>query len=107
MPGQLNHKAALITGAGSGIGRATALAFAREGARLFLTDISPAGGEETVALVKAAGGEARFMRTDVTKAADVEAMVNGALAAYGRLDIAHNNAGVGGTMFVPDRKSVV
>ncbi|MEK7214189.1 MAG: SDR family NAD(P)-dependent oxidoreductase, partial [Chloroflexota bacterium] len=58
MPGHLNNKIALITGAGSGIGRATALAFAREGARLFLSDISPAGGEETVVMVRAAGGEA-------------------------------------------------
>ena len=101
MPGQLNNKIVLITGAGSGIGRATALAFAREGARLFLTDISPAGGEETVAMVRAAGGEARFLKVDVTKAQEVESMVHGAVAAYGRLDVAFNNAGISGTMFVP------
>ncbi|MSQ28730.1 MAG: glucose 1-dehydrogenase [Dehalococcoidia bacterium] len=101
MPGQLNNKIALITGAGSGIGRATALAFAREGARLFLTDISPAGGEETVAMVRAAGGEARFMKVDVTQAPEVAAMVQGAVVAYGRLDVAFNNAGISGTMFVP------
>lgn len=97
----LAGKVSLITGAGSGIGRATALAFARAGARLFLTDIDPEGGEETAGLVQAAGAESRFQRVDVTKNPEVAGMVDAAVAAYGRLDVAFNNAGIGGTMFVP------
>ena len=95
----LKNKIALVTGAGSGIGRASALAFAREGARVAVVDIAAAGGEETVALIKKAGGDAMFIQTDVSRAAQVEAMVNQVVATYGRLDYAHNNAGGTGNRF--------
>jgi len=89
-------KVALVTGAASGIGRASALAFAREGAKVVVADVDVEGGEETVRLVRSAGGDALFVRADVSKADDAEAMVAGAVARYGRLDCAHNNAGIAG-----------
>jgi len=89
-------KVALVTGGGSGIGRATALTFAREGAKVVVADVVVAGGEETVRLIKAAGGEASFVEADMAKAAEVEALVQKAVATYGRLDCAHNNAGIEG-----------
>src|SRR5262245_22734182 len=93
---QLSEKVALVTGAGSGIGRATALVFAREGAKVVVADIVIAGGQETVRLIQNAGGEAIFVRVDVAKTADVEALVQQTVATYGRLDCAHNNAGIEG-----------
>jgi len=96
MPGTLEGKVALVTGGSSGIGRATCLAFAREGARVVVADVNVEGGEQTVSMVKEAGGEAIYVQADVSRAADVEAMVNRAVQAYGRLDCAHNNAGVSG-----------
>jgi NAD(P)-dependent dehydrogenase (short-subunit alcohol dehydrogenase family) len=94
MAGQFEGKVALVTGAGSGIGRATALAFAREGARVVVADVSAVGGEETTRQIKDAGGEALFVPADVARASDVEALVNTVVASYGRLDYAHNNAGI-------------
>ncbi|HEY5625442.1 MAG TPA: SDR family NAD(P)-dependent oxidoreductase [Dehalococcoidia bacterium] len=88
-------KVALITGAGSGIGRATALLLAENGASVVVADIDEAGGAETVKVVKEAGGEAAFVRADVTSRGDVEAMVAFIRETYGGLDIAYNNAGVG------------
>ena len=88
-------KVALVTGGGSGIGRATSLAFANEGAKVVIDDINVEGGEETLAMVKSAGGEAVFVKANVSKAAEVEAMVQKAIDTYGRLDCAYNNAGVG------------
>lgn len=94
--GQLENKVALVTGSASGIGRASALAFAGEGARVVVTDILITNGEETVRMIQAAGGEATFIKTDVSQASTVEALVNRAVATYGRLDCAHNNAGIEG-----------
>jgi NAD(P)-dependent dehydrogenase (short-subunit alcohol dehydrogenase family) len=94
MTGRFQDRVAIVTGGGSGIGRAAALAFAAEGARVVIADVSAGGGEETAALVRNNGGEAAFVRTDVALPADVAAMVGQATARYGRLDIAFNNAGV-------------
>ena len=94
--GKLAGKVALITGAGSGIGRATALLFAKEGARIVVDDIVPQGGNETVRMIKEAAGQAVFVEADVSKSPDVQKMVRLALATYGQLDILFNNAGVMG-----------
>ena len=98
MAGRLTGKVALVTGASSGIGRASALAFAREGAKVVVSDVNIDGGQETVRLIKGNGGEAIFVKTDVSQAAEVEALVQQTVAAYGRLDCAHNNAGVEGAL---------
>jgi NAD(P)-dependent dehydrogenase (short-subunit alcohol dehydrogenase family) len=94
----LEGKVALVTGSASGIGRACALRMAREGARIAVSDIDVSGGEETVRLIEGAGGEAIFVQTNVVKASEVEALVQAAVDAFGGLDIAVNNAGVGGNM---------
>ncbi len=91
---RLENKTALITGASSGIGRETALLFAREGARLVIADINETGGQETTDMVNAAGGQAFFIKTDVSKAADNEAMVALAEEKFGKLDILFLNAGI-------------
>ncbi len=96
MPGRLDNKIALVTGAGSGIGRATALVFAREGAKVVVSDIVVEGGQETVQQIEAAGGEAIFVKADVSQAADVETLVAKTVETYGRLDCAFNNAGIEG-----------
>jgi NAD(P)-dependent dehydrogenase (short-subunit alcohol dehydrogenase family) len=97
MAGLVQGKIALVTGGGSGIGRATSLIFAREGAKVVVADVVVPGGEETVQMIKAAGGDAIFVKADMSKAAEVEAMVKKAVDTYGRLDYAHNNAGIEGT----------
>jgi NAD(P)-dependent dehydrogenase (short-subunit alcohol dehydrogenase family) len=96
MSGMLEGKIALVTGGGNGIGRETALTFAREGARVAVADYEADSAAETVALINAAGGQALSLSGDVTVAADVAAMVNATVAAYGRLDCAFNNAGIAG-----------
>jgi len=92
--GLLEGKSIVITGTGSGVGRAAAELFARHGARLICTDVQEDWLEETVAKVKAAGGEAKGVRCDVTRRADCDAAVKAAVDAYGRLDVMYNNAGI-------------
>jgi 3-hydroxybutyrate dehydrogenase len=94
MPGRVEGKIALVTGGASGIGRATALTFAREGAKLIIADMHEEGGQQTVHMITEKGGEALFVRTDVTQPTEVEALISKAVQTYGRLDCAHNNAGV-------------
>ncbi len=91
---RLADKVAIITGAGGGMGRVAAGMFAREGARVVVAEYSQAAGSETVEGIRAAGGQATFVRADVSKEADARAMVDHALATYGRLDCLYNNAGV-------------
>jgi NAD(P)-dependent dehydrogenase (short-subunit alcohol dehydrogenase family) len=94
MAGILQGKVALVTGAGMGLGQAAALAFAREGAKVVVADIDAKNGQKTVDMIEKAGGEALFIRTDVSQEADVEAMVARTVKTYGRLDCAHNNVGI-------------
>src|SRR3989441_1706397 len=88
MPGTLNGKVALVTGGASGIGRATALTFAREGAKLVIADMQEEGGQQTVHMITEKGGEATFVRTDVSKAVEVQALISKVVETCGRLDCA-------------------
>jgi NAD(P)-dependent dehydrogenase (short-subunit alcohol dehydrogenase family) len=97
MTRELEGLVAVVTGAGNGIGRATALAFAREGAKVVVSDVDAREGEQTVAQIRQAGGEARFAAADVSKEADVISLIEGTIKSYGRLDVAFNNAGISGT----------
>ena len=90
----LGDKIALVTGGASGIGRSTAMAFSRKGAKVVVADINSEGGKETIHLIKEKSGNAIFVKCDVSKAKDVEAMVKKTVDNYGRLDYAFNNAGV-------------
>ena len=94
MTAQFDGKVALVTGGNAGIGKATALQFAREGARVVIAARRADAGEETVAEIRDAGGEAIFVRTDVSKTDDVKNMVDTTVSTYGRLDYAFNNAGI-------------
>lgn len=94
--GILDNKVALVTGAGSGIGLAVAHSYAKEGAKVIVSDINEEHGNKVVEDIKANGGEASFVKADTSKPEEVEAMVKKTVEIYGRLDIACNNAGIGG-----------
>ena len=94
MPGSFEGKSVLITGGAAGMGRAAAIAFSREGAGVAVADVDVSGGEETVRLIHEAGGRAVFVRTDVSREPDVQALVAATVASFGRLDHAFNNAGI-------------
>ncbi len=98
MAKKLDGKVAIITGAGSGIGRATALLFAQEGAKVIVADIVDKQGKEAAEAIKKNGGEAVFIHTDVSKTEDVKNVIKEAVTRYGRLNIMYNNAGIEGQM---------
>lgn len=106
MAGTLHDKVALVTGGASGIGRATALTLAREGAKLVVADLNDDGGQQTVHLITENGGDATFLRVDVTQATEAEAMIAQAVATYGRLDCAYNNAGISGAGIGGDQRTL-
>ncbi|MBU1053397.1 MAG: SDR family oxidoreductase [Proteobacteria bacterium] len=95
MEGKFQNKVALITGGAMGIGQATALAFAREQAKILVADIMVKGGEDTVRMIKEAGGDAYFIKTDISQRSDIEEMVRETIGIYDRIDYAFNNVGVG------------
>lgn len=94
--GILDNKVALVTGAGSGIGLAIAESYAKEGAKVIVSDINEEHGKQAVKKIKSDGGEASFVKADTSKAEEVEALIKSTVEIYGRLDIACNNAGIGG-----------
>jgi len=96
MTQQFSGKVALVTGGASGLGRVSAIALAKEGAKVVVADVMESEGEATAKMIADAGGQARFMKTDVTKSGEVEAMLGETLGAFGRLDFALNNAGIDG-----------
>jgi NAD(P)-dependent dehydrogenase (short-subunit alcohol dehydrogenase family) len=96
--GKLDGKVAVVTGAASGLGRASVMRFAKEGAAVVVSDLNSQGGELVVSEIAAAGGRAVYQRTDATSEADIKALIDRAVREYGRLDITYNNAGVIGAM---------
>lgn len=99
--GMFDGKVALVTGGSTGMGRTTAVAFAREGAKVVIADVNQEGGAHTLDQIRADGGEALFIRTDITNATEVEAMVKATVSAYGRIDCAFNNAGISNAVIAP------
>ena len=106
MAGQLDGKVALVTGGASGIGRATALLFARDGAKLVIADMNEDGGRQTAHLITENGGQAIFVQTNVTQANAVQALISKTVGTYGRLDCAHNNAGISGTGIAGEQRAL-
>jgi NAD(P)-dependent dehydrogenase (short-subunit alcohol dehydrogenase family) len=102
MTGRLDGRVALVTGAASGIGRSSALAFAEEGGKVVVADVLEEQGRQTVDLIETAGGEAIFVPADVSRRGDVERLVRTAVETFGRLDCAHNNAGIEGAALPVD-----
>lgn len=98
MSSALEGKVALVTGGGSGMGRASALEFGSQGAKVLVADYAAEGGERTAAVIKDKGGEALFVQVDVTDESQVQAMIKKAVDTWGRLDFAHNNAGIEGKL---------
>lgn len=94
--GLLNDKVAIVTGGGSGFGRSMSLLYVKEGAKVVVSDIAVDNGEETVELIKKEGGDAVFVKSDVSKPEDSDHLVKETVKAFGKLDIAFNNAGIGG-----------
>ncbi len=100
---RLKSKVAIVTGAGSGIGEATALTFAKEGARVTVADVVDSAGKmDTVEQIRAAGGDAKYVHTDVTSASDIQGMVSTTISNYGKLDVLFNNAGIAMRLAVAD-----
>ena len=102
----LEGKVAVVTGGTSGIGRETAVLFAKSGAKVVVAGRREAEGSETVNLIRAAGGEGLFVKTDVSKAAEVEALIQTVVEKFGRLDVAFNNAGIEGPYAPNDRQTL-
>jgi NAD(P)-dependent dehydrogenase (short-subunit alcohol dehydrogenase family) len=96
--GRFQNQVVLVTGGSTGIGQATAHAFAREGARVVVADVSDAAGEQTVSEIRSTGGEARYVHADMREPNQIATLVRGTVQTYGRLDVAFNNAGIEGTM---------
>ncbi len=94
--GLVSGKVSVVTGSAAGIGRAAALKFAEEGAKVVVSDVNTVGGNETVAFIKRSGGDAIFVGADISKASDLEGLIEKAIDVYGRLDCACNNAGIAG-----------
>jgi NAD(P)-dependent dehydrogenase (short-subunit alcohol dehydrogenase family) len=101
--GRLEGKVGVVTGGGGGIGRATALAFAREGATVAVVDVAVPAGEATVQMIRSAGGEAIFIQADVTRSEEVKAMADRTFETFGRLNCAFNNAGINGEIISVSR----
>lgn len=106
MTRMMEGKAGIVTASGSGIGRASALAFAAEGAKVVVSDVAEDAGKQTVRLIREAGGEAMFVKCDVGEEKEVKILIDTAVEAYGKLDWAHNNAGIGApTVPITDTKT--
>src|SRR5437879_2435025 len=101
MDKQFEGKVALVTGGNAGLGQASAVAFAQQGAKVVISARRAEKGEETIAMIREHGGEATFIKADMSRRADIEALINKTVETYGRLDFAVNNAGIEGTPLIP------